>query len=323
MTKSPVLIVGASGFVGRHVCVALEAAGYIVRRGTSNRARCQPDSHRVWVHLDMNDPSTYANAMNGCQSVVYLFHGLGSGSDYATREAQAAVHFRDMAIKQGIERVVYLGGVAPSVPTSQHLESRRATGQILRDRSLLVLELRAAMIIGKGSISFNLIRDLAVRLPVVALPPWLDRGSYPIAIDDVAYAIVRGLDVNLAASACHELPGPEWITHRQLLARVSALLGTHIIGRRLTSVSTGIAARILGLISREPYPVVAELVAGLPSDLTPRGVSFWTLIGEAPVRSIMSAILDALADETSQTEPSNATQERLVRRVRQYELLPT
>ena len=176
------------------------------------------------------------------------------------------------------------------------------------------------MIIGRGSTSFNLIRDLAVRLPVVALPPWLDQGSYPIAIDDVVYAIVRSLDVVLTESTCNDLPGPEWITHRQLLARVSALLGTRIIERRLASVTTGIASRILGLISREPYSVVAELVAGLPSDLNPHGKSLWTLIGKVPTRPIMSAILDALADETSPIEPSSATQERLVKRIREVEL---
>ena len=298
----------------------MQAAGHIVRQGTSNRARClQNDPNSNWVYLDMYDPSSYANALSGCRSVVYLFHGLGSGPDYAAREASAAAHFRDVATAMGIERVVYLGGVVPSTPSSQHLESRRATGQILRDGSMLVVELRAAMIIGKGSVSFNLIRDLAVRLPVVALPPWLDGGSCPIAIDDVAYAIVKSLHSNLSASSCYDLPGPEWITHRQLLERVSSLLGTHVIGRRLSSVTTGIAAKLLGLISREPYPVIAELVAGLPCDLTPRGDSFWTLINEVPARSIMAAILDALADETSQIDPSNATQERLVRRVRQNE----
>jgi len=171
VVKSPVLVVGASGFVGRHLCVALQAADYIVRRGTSNEARSSNEEPRGgWTFFDMNEPGTYGKTLEGCRSVVYLFHALGTGSDYAEREARAATQFRDSATRYGIETLVYLGGVAPLAPTSQHLESRRATGRILSEGKLTVIELRAAMIIGRGSTSFNLVRDLAVRTPLVALP---------------------------------------------------------------------------------------------------------------------------------------------------------
>jgi uncharacterized protein YbjT (DUF2867 family) len=315
VVKSPVLVVGASGFVGRHLCVALQAADYIVRRGTSNKARCKAEPSDGWTFIDMNEPGTYGKTLDGCRSVVYLFHALGTGLDYAAREARAARQFRDAATRCGVETLVYLGGVAPPAPTSQHLESRRATGRILSEGQLTVIELRAAMIIGRGSTSFNLVRDLAVRTPLVALPDWLDHGSCPIAIDDVVYALIRALELDVTQGAYFDLPGPEWLSHRELLERISSLVGTRIIKRRLPLISTKFAARLLSLITREHPAIITELVEGLPSDLTPSGESFWSAIGEVPSRTVMSAILSALADETSKVEPSVATRERLTARV--------
>lgn len=324
VTPPPVLVLGASGFVGRHACVALQAAGYVVRRATSDLARCEStNTNDNWVHLDVNDRTTYINALRGCRSVVYLFHGLGTGPNYANLEAKAATELRDAAVSAGVQRIIYLGGVAPIGPTSKHLASRRATGEILRDCQISVIELRAAMIIGMGSTSFNLVRDLTVRLPVLVLPTWLDQGSCPIAINDVVYAIVKCLGLDLSETGCYDLPGPEWLTHRQLLTRISSLLGTRILPQRLAALTTGTAAKLLGLISRQPYSIVAELVAGLQSDLTPTGHSFWTLIGEQPTRSVMAAIIDALADETSDIQPSKTTQERIIGRVVANETGPT
>ena len=313
---SPVLVIGASGFVGRHACVALNAAGFSTRKATSRRHFHEAASNgNPWVYLNLHDASTLAVALEGCRSVIYLYHGLASGNGFPAREANAAMGLRDAALSAGIERLVYLGGVIPSGNLSRHLDSRRATGDIFRDSQLLTLELRAAMIIGTGSASFNMIRDLAVRTPIIALPPWLDNGSCPIAIDDVAYALVKALLVPLPASKWFELPGPEWITHRELLSRLAAILGTRILKRRYSLLSPALAARLLGMIGRESRSVVAELVASLPADLTPRGPSFWNTLGEHPRRSITEAILSAIADETSSCQPSPATEQRLALRV--------
>lgn len=264
----------------------------------------------------MSEPQTHGKALAGCRSVVYLYHALGTGPDYARREADAASRFREAASKNRIERIAYLGGVSPLQSASQHLESRRATGELLRSGEIPTIELRAAMIIGKGSTSFNLIRDLAVRTPWLALPKWLDQGSCPVAIDDVVYAIVRALELDLTAGACFDLPGPEWLTHRDLLTRVSSLVGTTIFKRPLPWLTTRLAAKVLGAITREHAEVVTELVAGLPNDLSPVGESIWSVIGEPPACSIMGAILNAIADETSATDPSQATRERIAARVR-------
>ena len=310
------LVIGASGFVGRHVCTALSLAGIVTRRATSRRQRvANSGDNSSWVYLDLNDTATFEPAIDGCHSVIYLYHGLGTGEGYQQREAAAAVGLRDAALAAGVERLAYLGGVIPAGPRSRHLESRRMTGEILREDPLVTLELRASMIIGTGSASFNLMRDLAVRVPLVALPPWMDGGSYPIGIDDVAYALTRALFVPLTRSAWFELPGPEWISHSDLVAMLAALVGTRLLPRRWALLTPKLAARILTWVGREPGHVVSELVAGIPSDLAPRGSSFWNLIDEHPHCSLRQAILNAIADETSRRQPSIAAEERLARRV--------
>lgn len=313
---SPVLIIGASGFVGRHLCVALDATGVATRRATSQRKLLETTPNRAaWVYLNLDDRTTFASALEGCRSVIYLYHGLSSGKGYRIRETNAARGFRDAMLQAGIGRLVYLGGVIPNENRSPHLESRRSTGEIFRDSPLLSLELRAAMIIGYGSASFNLVRDAAVRMPVLALPPWLDNRSCPIAIDDVVYAIVRGLSIPMTESAWFELPGPELLSHRELISLAANLLGTPVLKRRYSILSPKITARLLAIVGREPHSITAELIAGLPADLTPHGPNFWHILGEAPRRSITEAILSAIADESSTRRPSAAMQERLALRV--------
>ena len=312
MQVSPVLVIGASGFVGRHLCVALEAAGVRVRRASSRRTWVESaPTPQEWVSLDVTDEGSLGAALEDCRSLVYLYHALGTGEGYQEREARAATRLQEAASRAGVQRVVYLGGVIPRTERSQHLESRRVTGEILRAGRVSTIELRAAMIIGHGSASFNLIRDLAVRVPLLALPPWLDNGSFPVAIDDVVYALARALYLPDERSRWFELPGPEWVTHREVVKRLSALLGTRVFGRRVSLLTPSLSARLLALIGRERREMVDELVSGLPSDLTPHGESFWESIQERPQVTLREAILNALADEASRRQPSAATRERL------------
>lgn len=312
MQRSPVLVIGASGFVGRHLCVTLKAAGLTVRRATSRTQQAtSPTDVGTWVHLDLSDARTHERALEGCRSVVYLYHGLGTGEGYERREAAVAIQFRDAATRAGVERLVYLGGIVPREGRSTHLESRRITGEKLREGSLSAIELRAAMIIGFGSASFNLIRDLAVRMPFLVLPPWLDNASFPIAIDDVCYALARALVLPAVPPMWFELPGPERITHRELVRRLGELLGTRVFKKRLRILTPWLSARLLSIIGRERHELVSELVSGLPADLVPYGQSFWEFIHEHPERGVRDAILNALSDESSRTQPSLATEERL------------
>jgi uncharacterized protein YbjT (DUF2867 family) len=209
-TGSTVLLTGASGFVGGHAYPALVNAGYQVRCASRNpvrAARLQPA--RSWVELDVNRPETLDPALEGCSAAIYLVHEMTAGPDYENRERQVAGHFIRAAERCGLQRIVYLGAALPHGEPSRHLRSRIVTGELLRSGPVPVIELRASMIIGRGSLSWQIVRDLAVRLPVMVLPRWLATRSQPIAIEDVVFAIVHALSLPAEQAGAYALPGPE------------------------------------------------------------------------------------------------------------------
>lgn len=161
-----------------------------------------------WLQGDVADRDSCARALEGCQAALYLVHGIGEGENYHRREVTAAKTFAKAAAAAGVERIVYLVGVAPQGAGSEHLRSRLEVGEALRAGPVETLELRASMIIGHDSLSWLIVRDLAARLPFMLLPRWLDSRTQSVAIDDVVIALVRAL-VPEQASA---LTGPQAAT---------------------------------------------------------------------------------------------------------------
>src|SRR5690606_7487227 len=167
--------------------------------------------------LDVTDRGSIEAAMQGCQAAFYLVHAMAGGRGYEDVERRSAVAFRSAAERAGLSRVVYLGGVRPNGVPSRHLESRLRTGELLRAGRVPTLELQASMVIGGGSESWRIVRDLAARLPVMLLPKWLDNESEPISIDDVTFALARSLELPLERSLALALPGPEVLSGREIL----------------------------------------------------------------------------------------------------------
>ena len=178
-----------------------------------------------WVQGDVADPASCARALDGCQAALYLVHGIGEGADYHRREVTAAATFAKAAAAAGVERIVYLGGVAPTGTGSEHLRSRLDVGEALRAGPVKTIELRASMIVGHGSLSWLIVRDLAARLPVMVLPRWLKSRTQPVAIDDVVIALVRALDLPLAASAWFDIPGPVTLSGKEILEETARVMG--------------------------------------------------------------------------------------------------
>jgi uncharacterized protein YbjT (DUF2867 family) len=319
LTAKTILLTGATGFVGRHTAIALEAAGYAVRATsrTPELARKRYPNLQ-FVHCDFTSPASIRAALEGTQAAIYLYHGLGTGPDYPERESLAARAFVEAASDVALERIVYLGGVAPHGPPSRHLASRLETGRVLRDGPTKTLELAAAMIIGNQSQSFTLVRDLVIRSPVLALPAWLDHASCPIAICDVAAALTAGLRVALDASAVLQLPGPEPLSHREFIGILCDAFGTRVLETRAPNVSPNVAAVGLAFLSRVDAEISHELVAGLTSDLMPRGESLWSMLSAPPLRGVREAISDAFADELSTSSPSIDTSRRIREKTRDW-----
>lgn len=292
------LLTGATGFVGSHLYPALVAAGWRVRCASRRPERAQAASpDREWVRFDVTDRASMRAALEGCEVAYYLVHGMAEGAGYPEREARGAVDFREAAQDAGLRRIVYLGGVAPAGEPSRHLASRLETGRLLRAGKVPAVELRAAMIIGAGSGSWQIVRDLAARLPAMVLPRWLQHTSCPVHIDDVVRALVHAADMPLESSVWLDVPGPERIAHRDLLRRVAAVMDKR---PRLVSVpvlTPRLSSYWIALVTRADLGLAQELVEGLRSDLVPSGPSIWDTMDGGPM-PLDQAIRRALAQES-------------------------
>lgn len=300
-----VLLSGATGFVGRYLRPALEGAGYQVRCATRRpQEAAQSDPSGEWVHFDLERPETLGPALSGCDSAVFLVHSMGQGrEDYPERERAGALAFRAAAEAEGLRRVVYLGGVAPQGKPSKHLQSRIDTGALLRGGALSTLELRAAMVIGEGSSSWQIVSDLARRLPAMLLPAWLRNHSWPLGIDDVVAGILIALQREGAESAWYEIPGPERISHADLLRRVAQLLGKRPMLLSIPVLSPRLSSYWIGLVTRADLSLARELVEGLRSDLDPSGPALWDLAPDYARQSLEDAVQRALADAETPAPP--------------------
>ncbi len=290
-----VLLTGATGFVGRRVYPALRAAGWEVRCGTRRVAEsAKQDPERDWVAFDAERPDTVRGAVRGANAVLYLIHAMGQDGDFERKEREAALTMLRAAEDAGVERLVYLGGVAPAGDASKHLRSRLATGEVLRSGHVSVIELRAGMIIGAGGLSFRMVRDLSARLPFMILPQWLQNRSQPVAVDDVVRGLVRALELPADVRGVFDLPGPETLTGEQILQRIAALLGVRPITVRVPVLTPKLSSYWLKLVTSADFGVAQELVEGLTSDLVANNDVFWRFMPEHPPMAFDAAVRAAL-----------------------------
>lgn len=301
-----VLLTGATGFVGRSLRPALERAGWQVRGLSRDVARARarwPDLE--WVEGDVGDPSACARALAGCDAALYLVHAIGEGADLRRREVAGARVFAAAAsAAQSLRRIVYLGGVAPRDAPSEHLQSRLAVGEALRSGPVSTIELRASMIVGHGSLSWLVVRDLAARLPVMVLPRWLRSRTEPVAIDDVVVALTRALALEQTGSAWFDIPGPDVLTGKQILeetARVMGLRRPHTLDVPL--LTPGLSSLWVRFVTRADWAVARKIVVGLEHDLLAESDHFWTLVDHRVRVPFAEAARRALAAEEREGVP--------------------
>ncbi len=297
--KRTILLTGATGFVGGAVLGALATQGWSVRCLTRDAARARRRQPQLeWVQGDVGDPASCAAALRGCAAALYLVHGIGEGSDYHRHEVSGAAGFAKAAAAAGVERIVYLGGVAPTGPGSAHLRSRLDVGETLRAGPVKTVELRASMIVGHGSLSWLIVRDLAARLPFMLLPRWLTSRTQPVAIDDVVVALVRALELPLEASAWFDLPGPDTLSGKEILeetARVMALRHPRMI--EVPLLTPRLSSFWVRFVTRARWSVAREVVIGLTEDLLARDDRFWQLVGHPQRLTFAAAARLALEAE--------------------------
>lgn len=315
MSTKTVAVVGATGFVGRALLPALVAQGHHVRACARSADPARSSGPVEWIRVDVLRPETLTPALAGAQAAYYLVHGMGRRG-YAERDRRAASAFVRAAEDAGLERIVYLGGVAPSGPASPHLASRLEVGEVLRSGAVPAIELRASMIIGAGSASWRMVRDLALRLPVMVLPAWLRSRTRPIAVDDVVGALVDALELPLEHSEWFDIPGPETLSGKEILLRLAALGGRRVPTLSVPVLTPNLSALWLLLVTRESFAIGRELVAGLEHDLLPANERYWELSGRRQLTDFDTAARRALEAERAGGGGGWARlEERLVARV--------
>ncbi|MFT6162620.1 MAG: hypothetical protein ACJATT_005444 [Myxococcota bacterium] len=305
MNGKTVVVAGASGFVGRHLVDRLQTEGFRVRCGTRDTLRAssvRPGFN--WVELDVDLVETLDAAFEGADALVFLVHRMrDAGADLEDSEESAAKRVLECAERAGIRRIVYLGGPAPKnteegEAISEHLRARLKTGVVLRSSpNISTIELRAGMVIGAGSESWLIVRDLALRLPVMILPKWMMNRSQPIWIGDVVDALNHALANPMTASHAFDLPGPETLTAQNILIRVGARRGIRPLMIPVPVLTPSLSSHWIRLVSRADFDIAKRLVHGLTHDLVAEDAGYWNEMPERIAVPLDDAIDRALAAE--------------------------
>ncbi|TQR84746.1 NAD-dependent epimerase/dehydratase family protein [Mycobacterium hodleri] len=264
------LVTGATGYIGGHL------AALLVERGENVRAMARkPEKLRdvPWrdevevVRGDLGDPESLVAAFDGVDVVYYLVHSMGSSKDFVREEENSARNVAAAAEKAGVRRIVYLSGLHPTGELSRHLRSRNAVGEILMASSVETIVLQAGIVVGSGSASFEMIRHLTDRLPVMTTPKWVRNKIQPISIDDVLHYLVEAADAPIEKSRTFDIGCPdvlEYADAMQVYAEEAGLRRRFIVALPLLTPS--IASWWVGLVTPIPSGLARPLVESLEHD---------------------------------------------------------
>ena len=255
-----ILLTGATGYVGGRLLHSLESAGRRVRCLTRH-----PEALRQRVAQtteiakgDVLDPASLAPGMAGVRTAYYLVHSMASANSFEEADRRAAHAFAAAARDAGVRRIIYLGGLGSGNSLSPHLRSRQEVGRILRESGVATIEFRASIVIGSGSVSFEMIRALVERLPVMITPLWVRTRAQPIAIEDVIAYLTQALDLEVNTSRVFEIGGADQVAYLDLLKEYARQRGLKrwmipvpVLSPRLSSLWLGLVTPVYARVGRE------------------------------------------------------------------------
>jgi len=309
--RSLILLTGATGYVGGRLLKTLESRGHrlrcLARRPDFLQARVGPDTQVV--KGDCLDEESLRNALEDVHTAYYLVHSMGSSGSFEDEDRRAAANFGGAAADAGTTRIVYLGGLGDAAQDlSPHLRSRQEVGEVLRGSGVPVIELRASIVIGSGSLSYEMIRALVERLPVMICPAWVNTQAQPIGIEDLIDYLTQALDLPEETDATFEIGGPEQLSYNEIMREYARQRGLRrwmipvpVLTPRLSSLWLGLVTPIYTRVGR-------NLVDSLRNPTVVRDASALTTFSVKPcgVRQAIQRALDNEDCEYAATRWSDA-----------------
>jgi uncharacterized protein YbjT (DUF2867 family) len=261
------LVTGASGYVGGRLVTALLNEDLPVRINVRDKKKISGQSWADAVEVAVGNATSFSemkSALAGIHTAFYLLHSIGVGSDFDELEASMARNFAKAAEASGVKQIVYLGGIANDEKQSKHLASRARTGEELRSTSVPVLELRAGIIIGSGSASFEMLRHLTHRLPIMTTPKWVSNRTHPIAIRDVLWYLTKAAKLEKPVAGIYDIGGPEILSYAEMMqkfAKCSGLRRRWII--RVPVLTPKLSSLWIGFVTPVPTRLARPLIGSL------------------------------------------------------------
>ena len=311
------LVTGATGYIGGRLIVELLAHGYRVRvlARNSSRLKNHPWINQVEVFEgDAQDEAALSAAMAGADVAYYLLHALMAKDHFEDQERAMAELFGKVAKAASIKRLVYLGGIiAPTETMSPHLQARADTGEILRNCGVPTIELRAGVVIGSGSASFEMLRYLTERLPIMTVPKWVNVRIQPIAVRDVLRYLVGASALDKSVSGVFDIGGPEVFTYKEMMQQYAEAAG---LRRRIIIPVPVLTPRLssgwVGLVTPVPYTLAKRLVESLKNEVVASDDRIRSLIadpdgGLTPFKRAVKLALTKIKDARVETRWTNAS----------------
>ena len=296
-----ILITGGTGYVGgRLIPLLLNTFQEFNLRLMARKPqylRARVGRNVDIVEGDVTKPSTLDAALDGIDTAYYLIHSMGSGQDFEDEDRIAARNFAAAAKAKGVRRIIYLGGLGErDEHLSKHLRSRHEVGTVLKESGAEVIEFRASIIIGSGSLSFELIRALVRKLPVMICPKWVSTAAQPIAIEDVLAYLIGAVDLECGESRVYEIGGPDQVSYGDLMREYARQRGLKRLMISVPFLSARLSSLWLGLVTPVYATIGRKLVESLKNPTIVKDSSALKDFSLTPM-SLEAAIGRALSNE--------------------------
>ncbi len=294
-----ILLTGATGYVGGRLLSLLQQRGSLVRCVTRRAVALKDQVGPLTevVQGDVLDPASLLSACEGVETAYYFVHSMGDDRDFERQDRIAAENFAKAATQAGVKRIIYLGGLGnPDEKLSKHLRSRQETGDVLRAHHARVIEFRASIVIGSGSLSFEMIRSLVERLPIMICPRWVQVKAQPIAVEDLLAYLLAALELPLGASQVYEIGGPDQVSYGQIMQEYARQRGLRRWMIPVPLLTPYLSSLWLGLVTPLYARVGRKLVESLRNPTLISNNLSEAVFSVRP-RSIRDAIARALVNE--------------------------